>query len=313
VILRFGIPARAARGDRHRALSEERRPGAERHVRALAGVSRAWFAALSCVVLWGCPISPTFTARYEVLPQPPRGEASSAAVAVRRFADERPPRVYTTQGRMFMAYIPLLPYVSLPFERTDENVRLLSEEIGAAGGALPTMTVAPDFEQYAYPESFARAIADDLRALGLFREVNYTGEAPPAAGERYVLDGVLRATPLKLTVTSYCLGAPGVLLWLLPIPAGKATGSVTLDLTLTDTEQDAVVWQRTAKGEVSRLLTTYTSRSILYGTTMFSYQMVLPPSDVQVDRISVFAWHFEALRRAMDDVRRELVAAVARR
>jgi hypothetical protein len=271
---------------------------------------RACLAGLGCAALSGCPISPTFTARYDV-PAAAQGGHPGEALAVRRFADERPPRLYTTQGRLFMTYIPLLPYVSLPFERTDENVRLLSEEIGTAGAAMKTMTVAPPFEDYAYPESIPRAIAEDLRAHGVFREVRYAGDTV-SPGERYVLDGILRATPSRATFTSYGLGMPGVLLWLLPLPLAKATGAVTMDLTLTDQTTDTIVWTRTLEGSVSRIVTLYNSQAVLYGTTMYSYQMVLPPSDVRTDRRSLFAWHFEALRRAMDEARPDLLAALAR-
>ena len=57
---------------------------------------------------------------------------------------------------------------SMNVERVDETAKLQSEN-----GATPT---APDFERYTFPASFARAIADDLAASGLFKKVVYVGK-----------------------------------------------------------------------------------------------------------------------------------------
>lgn len=271
-------------------------------------------AAFSVLVLTGCPVAPTFSTGYAPARYSTGHAPVDAILAVRRFTDKRPPRVYTTQGRMFLTYVPLLPYVSLPFERMDENVRVIDQEIAQFGGttlATEPMPPAPDFYQYAYPDSIARAIADDIRQQGLFREVTYIDDLP-LGGERYVLDGVLQASPLQMTATSYCLGPPGVLLWLLALPVGKASAAINVSLTLTDTTNGAVVWQSDLHADISRIVTLYTSEGIIYGTTWFSYQMVFPPLDVRVDRRSLFAWHFESLRRAMQKAIPELAAALAR-
>jgi hypothetical protein len=270
--------------------------------------------SLGLLVLAGCPMTPTFTTGYEIVGQPvdPR---SDATLAVRRFADQRPPRTYTTQGRLFMTYIPFLPYVSLPFERMDENVRVIDAEIAAEGGSVAAsepMPRAPEFGQYEYSASVARALADDLREQGLFRDVQYVGDTPDI-NARYVLDGVVLASPLDIRITSFFLGAPGVLLWILPIPIGKVSGAVNVSLTLTDTTSADVVWHDTLSADVSRLVYFYTSDVILYGTSVMSYQMPRPPSDARVDRRSIFAWNFEALRRAMDQARPRLTAALAAR
>jgi hypothetical protein len=171
------------------------------------------------------------------------------------------------------------------------------------------MPRAPEFAQYEYTSSVPRALADDLRRQGLFRDVQYVGDA--AAGDaRYVLDGTLQATPLEAKITSYFLGAPGVLLWILPIPIGRITGAIDVSLTLTDTSSGNVVWSETVAADVSRLVFFYTSDVILYGTTPMSYQMPVPPSDAKVDRRSIFAWNFEALRRGMDQAKPRLASAL---
>jgi len=213
---------------------------------------------------------------------------------------------------VFLTYVPLLPYVTLPYERMDENVQMLSEQVRVQGQttvAGAQQNVAPPLEVYAYPGSIARAIADDLNAEGLFRDVSYVGGGP-VTGYRYVLTGVLRESPLTQYATSFCLGAPGVLLWILPVPMQKTTGAITADLTLTDTQTGAAIWTHTLHGEVSRITTMYNSDGIVYGGGIWSYNAVLPPSDVQVDRQSLFAWHFEALRRAMREAKPSLAHAL---
>jgi hypothetical protein len=44
----------------------------------------------------------------------------------------------------------------------------------------------------------------------------------------------------------------------------------------------------------------------------FSFNVMPPPADSQVDRFSLFSWHFEALRRGMLDARGDLAATLAR-
>ena len=125
------------------------------------------------------------------------------------------------------------------------------------------------------------------------------------------LTGTLRETPLRTTTTSFGLGMAGVLLWLLPVPISKITGSATLDVELTDNVSGQVVWRKSLSSELSRLITLYTSSAIVYGRAGgFSFGLVPPPSDSQVDRHSLFSWHFEALRRAMVQARPEIATAL---
>src|SRR5262245_51680567 len=93
-----------------------------------------------CVTLAGCTINANLATGYRAetgaaVGAPPR----RVSVAVRRFKDERPPRVYTTLGRGFLTYVPLIPYVAFPYERLDESARKAGEEVGAA---------MPAFEEY---------------------------------------------------------------------------------------------------------------------------------------------------------------------
>ena len=60
-------------------------------------------AALGLVIaLAGCQIAPTFTTGYELVPVSTYHGPAVASLAVARFTEERPPRYYNTQGRMFI-------------------------------------------------------------------------------------------------------------------------------------------------------------------------------------------------------------------
>jgi hypothetical protein len=266
------------------------------------------------IAIEGCQLTPTFTTGYYLHQEALRPRPIESSLAVKRFDEARPERIYTKAGHVFLTYIPLLPYVSLSFERLDESIKIQSDNIKKAGGPGLTggagQNVAPEFEEYTYPSSMPRAIAADLDAAGLFSKVNYIGTGS-AEGYRYVLTGQVRESPLHETGTSYGLGMAGVLLWLLPIPMGKTSASVTVDLVLTDTTTHSVVWRDSLKSEVSRLMTLYTSSGMVYGRAgAFSFNLIPPPSDSQVDQRSLFSWHFEALRRAMQDAKPRLAAAL---
>ena len=271
-------------------------------------------AAALAVALVGCQLTATFTTGYEVDRVALRAQAISSSLAVKRFEEARPPRLYTFMGKLFMTYIPFLPYVTMPFERIDESVQIQSERIATSGRGMTLgarQDVAPDFEQYVYPASIARAIAEDLDATGLFDAVVYVGDEP-AADHRYHLTGEVRASPMRVSYSSYGLGPVGVLLWFLPIPNSKTTAGVTIDLTLTDTSTGEVVWRDSIESEISRLITLYTSSAMAYGRGgAWSFNVVPPPRGSRVDRRSLFSWHFESLRRAMMEAKPSLAEALA--
>jgi len=257
----------------------------------------------------GCEVRPNFETGYRVM-QSNLAPPAESSLAVTRFAEARPPRHYELTGRMFLVYVPLVPYATLEFERTDENVAELSKDIALHGshGKLPQ---APPFETYAYPNSVPRAVADDLAASGFFSSVAYVGDGD-TAGFRYVLSGAVKESPLRSSGTSYMLGLPGVYLWLLPLPMQKTTAAITVDLTLTDTASGAVIWRDTIASELSRTATMYNA-VMLYGSGgSFSFNLLpLQPEVTTVDRNSLFSWHFEALRRAMLAAKPGLARALA--
>jgi hypothetical protein len=263
----------------------------------------------------GCPPPATLSTGYRVDRAALRPSPHPGRLAVRTLADARPPRVYTTNGHMFLTYVPLLPYVSAEFERMDETVRINADAMSARGQTRNALVAVPaprPYEDYTYPASFARAIADDLAASGIFEDVQFVGDGA-ADGFAYELGGTLVETPMYQTLTSYCLGAPGVLLWLLPVPMQKTSTFVSADLALTDRATGAVVWKQRVHGGVSRITTIYNSQGIVYGPNALSYSHVYPPADAGVDRTSVFGWHFAALRSAMARAKPDIAGAVAQR
>ena len=252
----------------------------------------------------GCPPAATLSTGYHVDRVALRPTPHPGRLAVRTLADGRPLRVYTTNGHMFLTYVPLLPYVTAEFERLDETVRMNAEAMAARGqtrNAVVALAPAPPYEEYTYPASFARAIADDLAASGIFEDVQFVGDRS-TEGFAY-----------EQTATSYGLGAPGVLLWLLPLPMQKTSTAVSMELRLTDLASGAVAWRDRIHGEVSRVTMLYTSQGIIYGPNVLSYSHVLPPKDAGVDRLSVFGWHFAALRAAMAPTKARIAEAVASR
>ena len=154
------------------------------------------------------------------------------------------------------------------------------------------------------------AFADDLRSAGLFKDVVYA-PTDDATNSRYVLDGTLLETPLVHSKTCFFLGLPTCYIDFLGVPSIKSTASVKVRLTLRDTALGTSIWSKTIEGRASKILNDAYSRGIVYGPSRFSFVTVIPPADWPVDDRSIFAFHFEALRRAMLEAKPELAAAVA--
>lgn len=277
--------------------------------------ARSWarlIAALCSCLTLACQLTPTFSTGYDVDQTALVSPAAPRTLAIEPFSEERDPRYYDKQGRVFLTYVPLLPYVTMRFERLDESVRIQSEGVESGSGITmgATQNVAPPFEQYYYPNSFARAVGADIAATGLFQKIEYLAEAEGPHSD-YVLRGALKSTPLRMSTTSFGLGMAGVLLWLLPVPMAKTTAEVSLDLTLRDGASGDVVWHKQLSRELHRYVSLYTSSAMVYGRHgAFSFNLIPPPSDAKVDHRSLFSWHFEALRRAMQESKAELAEAL---
>jgi hypothetical protein len=156
--------------------------------------------------------------------------------------------------------------------------------------------------------SFARAIADDLRATGAFEQVAFVGRSD-APVSRLELRGRILRTAQCQTLTSYLLGAPGVLLWMLPIPAGRVTANLEIELSLVDAGSNAVLWQATLDESHSKLMGLYTRMRVYMRGEMDDVDVPVLGDDAGVDRTSIFQWEFELLRRGMLDARAPLIEA----
>ncbi|KAA3636223.1 MAG: hypothetical protein DWP92_09910 [Armatimonadetes bacterium] len=257
---------------------------------------------------WGCQLTPTFTTGYELS----SGSGDEPLVAddllVLPLEDDRPARLYSTSGKIMLTLIPFVPYVSLPYERIEESVQIISDDISNAGSGITLYAeqrVAPPISETSYVQSFSRAIAADIKNDRLFRNVR-VGDSQ-SSSERFVLSGTLIRTPLRNSVTSYGLGFVGVILWFLPIPVGRQSAEVELRLALTDTHSNEVIWHDTVQANVSRMYMLYTSSAMIYGRKgAFSFNLIPPPGESRVDKRSLYSWHFEALRRGMVSARQSL-------
>ncbi len=253
----------------------------------------------------GCQLS--FTSGYTVKQDPALVELKTTArLAVIPFEDKRPEKDWSRQSRLLLTAIPIIPFITFPYERLDELAAGISDEIRAGytirSGPQP---LAPPLADIYYPNTFAKAVASDLKPYFGASDISAN---PKPAGYDYVLRGVLHAAPYKKWATSYCLGFIGILLWLLPFPMGGCTASVELDFWLEDALGNKV-WEGKINRSTSKLICLYTSSEMTYdGSSMFL--SVFPCWDDAVDSQSIFAWHFLALKEGMDQHRGEIITAV---
>jgi hypothetical protein len=259
-------------------------------------VAGLFLIALSCA----CAYAPTTSLAYRPLPIDAKPGARPA-LAVEPFSEARPPRSYPSGlGSMFKTYIPLLPYVRIPYGRLDETSVVHEEAKKERGHPL-------DRETQHFTQSMPRAIADDLRASGLFSEVRVlsAGEAPAAGA--YVLGGSLKSTEYDVNATSYMLGIAGVLLWLLPIPCSWQTGHVEAELRLVD-PAGQVVWQHALSGEGQRIFTLYNSGGAPVSSRYRLEIKRYGSNDEGIDGDSLWAYHASAIRSGMGPVKESLAA-----
>ncbi len=266
----------------------------------------------------GCQLTTNFVTGYTPrLDHDLLASRTEARVAVVFFEDARPEKEYTSTAWLFLTYVPIIPFVTMSYERMDEIIAEISEQMSVSGrgafgargfskGLGASQPPAPPFAEMCYPATMAKAVADDI---GQYVGKAEYAEKAPAGGFDYVLKGRLVETPYKNWGTSYCLGIAGVLLWMLGPPIGGCTSSTVLDLTLED-PKGRVVWQGRASGSASKLVTLYTSSAIVYGGSGAFSLNVYPCWDDTVNCRSPFAWNFLSLKEGMEAVRGDLIRAI---
>jgi len=264
---------------------------------------------LFCVA--GCQLTPTFTLGYEPEIDPRLlNLKTEAKLAVVQFDDMRPEKEYASMGRIFLTYVPLVPFIRVPYERMDELVNDISFKIALGGRGMTLaakQNAAPPLAETRYPVSMAKAVAKDMgQYMGKAEFVS----APPKKGYDYVLKGVLRATPVTNWNTSYCLSIFGVLLWFTGLPCGGCTGSTEIDLVLED-KTGRKIWEGKLDGGDGKLITLYTSSAMVYGRSGAFSMNIYPCWERGINSRSLFAWNFAALKDGMDGVKGPILRAIA--
>ena len=244
----------------------------------------------------GCSYVPTTRMEYE-----PLGIGASPApfaLAVEPLIEDRPPRFYPSySGRAFLAYVPLIPWIKIPYERLDESY------MKAHGTREPW-----GLDDEHFTRKVSLAIAEDLGRSRVFREVRFVDRGESWEDADFVLGGKLRSTEFDAYASSYLLGIPGVLLWVLPLPIGRNAATVDAELELRD-KTGAVVWSQRATGRAGRLFWLYTPNAKVsgeFGLEIYRYGL----NSEGVDPNSLWAYHAAALRRAMSAAKESLRTAL---
>jgi hypothetical protein len=244
----------------------------------------------------GCTYIPTRSLEYTPTAISPT-HPQDAVLVVRNLAEARGERVYSSSfGRMFLTYIPMVPYVKIPYERLDESDQMHRG-----------LEIGPDRGDSHFTVAMSEVISSDLAASGLFREVRYIGNDPIPPDADYVLVGKLESTEFDVYATSYMLGMVGVLLWILPLPIGKNKATVGAYLRLLD-RSGQQVWAGELKGEGSRIFTLYNSNGAPVTNSMMLEIKRYSGNDAGIDGDSLWAYHAAALRSGMKGVKESMSA-----
>ncbi len=256
-----------------------------------ASATRLWVALLGAIGATASGCSYVATTRLDYAPAGAVAQRPApVSLAVVPLEEDRPPRFYPSSlGRGFLTYVPLLPYVTIPYERLDESLEVATRERGG--------TLAPSEH---FTVKMAEAMANDLRQSGMFEEVRFVPEG--TADADYVLSGKLHKTEFDVNMTSYMLGMAGVLLWLAPIPMASNTAEVHIDLLLRDRSGETV-WQYPLRGDARRIYTLYNSGGAPVSNRLTLEIKRYGSNDKGIDGDSLWAYHADALRSGMAEAK----------
>ena len=165
----------------------------------------------------------------------------SAKVSVKPFRDIRGEKV---EQESWKVLIPFYPYAADAFDRPETAA---APEGGAAVKINPS-------------QDFARAVADELRNAGVFSSVTFA-EGAGSDGADLVLNGTIRSSSGRRTLTTYMLGPIGAIFWVLGAPMGNASSVVEMDVQLAPASNPArTLWQYTMQYKAERLIGIYYGR-----------------------------------------------------
>lgn len=248
----------------------------------------------------GCSYVPTRSLAYDPIPVAAPTHPTRV-LAVRILREDRPPRSYPNLfGSLFLTYLPLLPYVTVAYERLDESDEVHKRSRGFDWNDESAMT-----------HLLMRAVAKDLASSGFFSQVRLLGDGPVPEDVDYVLAGSLESTAFNVYTTSYGLGMAGVLLWFLPIPIGKQEGNVEIGLSLSD-RSGREVWSERLSGEGSRIYTLYNSGGAAI-SSRYSLEIKRYGRNKEgIDGDSLWAYYASAVRAGMVDIKTSLASFLAK-
>lgn len=249
--------------------------------------------------LGGCRYTPTRDLSYiptdSIEIQKSNELQPNKILVVRSLQEARPPRKYSPEiGHIFKAYIPLVPYFTIPYERLDETDQIIQ---------MQKKLTSPDKEML-FTHTFAEAIAIDLASTGYFKEVRYIGNKPVPADADYVLGGSLTGTPYDTNISSYMLGFVGVLGWIAPIPMQSTDVKVTADLYMINKETGAQ-FQYDFNGSANRWYTMYGSKGALSSRMTFNTRPY-KSNKHGIDTNSAWSFYAASLREATNQLKVEL-------
>lgn len=247
-------------------------------------------------LLVGCSYVPTRSLAYEPIPVA-APHKPNRILAVRVLVENRPERKYPSMfGSLFLTYLPLIPYITISYERLDESDEVHKRSKGLAWSDESAMT-----------HLLMKALAKDLETAQFFSEVRLIGDEPIAADVDYVLEGSLESTAFNVYTTSYGLGMAGVLLWYLPIPMAQQEGNVEISLSLRD-RSGREVWSNRLIGEGERFFTMYNSSGAAISSRYSLEIKRYGSNDEGIDGDSIWAYYASAMRTGMKSVKESLAS-----
>jgi hypothetical protein len=188
----------------------------EQHSAALRQLYRA--APLALLLLPGCASTRSWAYR----PEPPvqREPILAKSVVVLPVEDLRP----NENSNLAALYlIPLMPFGWMTFDTPEGPEKHLTS---GAWNFRPS-------------EDIAKAVAQDLQNLGLFKEAFFGYRS--SDGD-LVLRGELHSTRYDAKLISYGLSFEGPLLWLIGLPSGSYSNEIRLELRLEDRKTGEQYW-----------------------------------------------------------------------
>ncbi len=99
---------------------------------------------------------------------------------------------------------------------------------------------------YKPTEDFAKALAEELQGIGLFKEAYFDFKSGNA---NYVIQGTILNTDYNGKIFSYCLSVYGPILWFIGFPNATVENNLEIELTCTDTSSGNTVLTKRYKAE----------------------------------------------------------------